>query len=227
MGVSVPTGAHPFQNSPGPAALGSGFWGVTSSLFAVRQTDPAVVFGGIGYSHQFDRSFLGIDFDPGESIFYQLGAGFSVNTELTFTTTFQGGYQFKLRANDIEIPNSAQEPLSLRFAMVMTHCKSYVIEPFVNFGSTPDESDADFGVIVTRTRQSELTAYRRVMQRNAESTTGCSMVPIHALLQYWPSSRYSSQGAATSLVRSKTTPNPRPVDRKKEADQTPSKHTPP
>lgn len=148
--VTAPTGASPFENSPGPAALGSGFWGMGANIFMVQQLDPAVLFGGFGYSHQFDRSYLGVDFDPGESAFYSMGAGFAVNSDVTFTTTFSGSFQSKLRANRRSIPNSAAESMSLRFALVLSGCKHRILEPFVNLGLTPDAPNVDFGFIVTR-----------------------------------------------------------------------------
>ena len=147
--VIAPTGAHPFEASPGPAALGSGFWGVGGSLFVIQQYDPAVVFGGVSYAHQFDRDYLGLTFDPGEIASWSLGAGFAVNSDVTFTSSFQGSYTAKLRANKRSIPNSAAEPMTLRFSLVLTGCKHRVIEPFVNVGLTPDAPDVDVGVVVT------------------------------------------------------------------------------
>ncbi|MCA9166643.1 MAG: hypothetical protein KDB23_03200 [Planctomycetales bacterium] len=150
MTLNVPIAADPFQSSPGPAALGSGFWGLSTNLSFIRQTDPAVLYGGLGHTHLFEDNYLGAQIDPGEVISYQLGAGFSVNTELTFTTTFQGAYQFKLRADSVSLPSSAQEPISMRFAMVWANCKHRIIEPFVTMGLTPDAPNVDFGVIITR-----------------------------------------------------------------------------
>lgn len=148
--VSAPTGAHPFENSPGSAALGSGFWGVGGNLFMVQQYDPAVVFGGLAYNHQFDAEYFGTTLDPGELVAWSLGAGLAVNSDVTFTTIFQGSYQAKLRSNRTSVPNSASEPMSLRFALVLSRCKHRILEPFVAVGLTPDAPNVDLGIVITR-----------------------------------------------------------------------------
>ena len=57
----APTGTDPFAvprdalGNPLRAATGAGFWGVTPTLTAILPTDPAVLFGTLGYTVNFGR----------------------------------------------------------------------------------------------------------------------------------------------------------------------------
>ncbi len=146
---SAPTGADPFDFSPGPAALGSGFWGVGANLLFVKTIDPAVMFGGFGYGHQFDRTWNGSKIDPGEIIVYNFGTGFSVNDQMTFVGVFEGAFQHQTKSDGIAISDSMSEPFSLRFSMVYSKNANYIFEPFVRFGLNDDAPQADFGVVIT------------------------------------------------------------------------------
>ena len=58
----APTGTDPFRvprdalGNPLRAATGAGFWGVTPTLTAILPTDPAVLFGTLGYTFNFGRN---------------------------------------------------------------------------------------------------------------------------------------------------------------------------
>jgi hypothetical protein len=58
----APTGTDPFAvprdelGNPLRAATGAGFWGVTPNITAVLPTDPAVLFGTLGYTYNFGRN---------------------------------------------------------------------------------------------------------------------------------------------------------------------------
>ena len=93
--VVSPTGTNPFTvpRDPGTgvalqSATGGGFWGVTPTLTALLPTDPAVLFGSIGYTHNFGRGFSGVQLasdvlvdrvNPGDAIQGSAGIGISLN----------------------------------------------------------------------------------------------------------------------------------------------------
>jgi hypothetical protein len=149
VSFSAPLGADPFELSPGPAALGSGFWQVSGSILAIKSYDPAVVFGGIGYIHQFDEDYLGGTFDPGEIITYQFGTAFAVNDSMTFNTVFLGQYQTETQFNNRSLPGSTSEPLQLRFSLICSKSQCLIVEPFAAIGFNDDAPEADIGVIIT------------------------------------------------------------------------------
>ena len=148
--VTAPTGPHPFKIAPVVASLGEGFWAASARVTAVRSFEPVVLFASVGYTHQFSRSFLGRDFEPGERIDYGFGLGFGVNDKITLSGSFLGAYQFDTYVSGARAPNTSSEPLSLRLAMTGNFLKNSIIEPFIRFGLTRDAPGVDAGVVFTR-----------------------------------------------------------------------------
>jgi hypothetical protein len=77
--VKLPTGQEPFgidfvevQGSEGnlqvprSLATGSGVWGASVGISALKTMDPMVVFGSINYFRNFERGFADIDENPGD-----------------------------------------------------------------------------------------------------------------------------------------------------------------
>lgn len=150
MNVTVPLAADPFELSPGAAALGNGFWGAAANLLWIKTIDPAVVFWGFGYEHLFSRNYLGFDVDPGEQFTYQFGTAFAINDTLSLTGSFFGAYRGPIKLDDRSLPLTHREPFRIRFSLVHTKNRCYIIEPFVFFGLNEDAPEADFGIIITR-----------------------------------------------------------------------------
>ncbi len=150
----APTGDDPFGlTSIGlsdASALGSGFWGAGASALVIKTYDPLVVFWGMGYLHRFDRSYLGVEFDPGHVATYQFGTGFAVNDRITLSTAFFGAFETTTKADGVSISNSSQEPFAIRLALTHVRNRCCIIEPFVTFGLNDDAPNADFGVLLTR-----------------------------------------------------------------------------
>lgn len=150
FGVSIPTGDNPFGVGANDPSLGTGFWGISANLNAVKSYDPVVLFGGVGYSHFFNQEFLGNDYQLGESFFYSFGMGMAINDDITLSTSLAGAYQFDTKVDGIRVPRTSSEPISLRLAITGTMFKCHVVEPFVRFGLTDDAAEANFGIIITR-----------------------------------------------------------------------------
>lgn len=131
-------------------ALGSGFFGVGWNLTAIRSYDPAVFFGSIGHSHLFERRMSGGRVQPGEFIDYSFGMSFAINDEVTLNGEVLGGFQFDTEFNGVEIPNSSNEPISLRLSVIRTINPTYFIEPSLQFGLTEDAGTVQLGVTFTR-----------------------------------------------------------------------------
>lgn len=131
-------------------ALGSGFFGIGWNLTAIRSYDPAVFFGSIGHSHLFERRMSGGQVQPGEFIDYSFGMSFAINDEVTLNGEVLGGFQFDTEFNGAEIPNSSNEPISLRLSIIRTVNPTYFIEPSLQFGLTDDAGTVQLGVTFTR-----------------------------------------------------------------------------
>lgn len=93
----VPTGSSPFEvprDEDGgqlEAATGAGFFAISPSLTAILPSDPAVLFGTLGYNHTFGRNVdttindLRIErVNPGGAISASFGLGVSLNQRTSF-----------------------------------------------------------------------------------------------------------------------------------------------
>ena len=105
--VVAPTGTSPFnvrRDSTGrafEAATGSGFWGISPSVTAILPTDPAVLFGTLGYTFNLARNVntqippVRIDrVDPGDSISASGGIGVSLNQRTSFNLGYAHTWAF-------------------------------------------------------------------------------------------------------------------------------------
>jgi hypothetical protein len=143
------------------AQLGEGFYALSASLLCIHTYDPVVIFYGGGYRHRFDDPSMGVDIDPGEQFFYQLGVGFAVNERITLSASFLGAYVTKIRVNDVLLDGSNQEPMRMRFSVTVLNpdrclpkwrglCKvKEIVEPFAEIGMTEDSPDGRFGIVWT------------------------------------------------------------------------------
>ncbi|QKR99479.1 hypothetical protein F9288_07360 [Sphingomonas sp. CL5.1] len=108
--VVAPTGTNPFtlpRTATGEekeAATGAGFWGVTPSITAILPTDPAVLFGTLGYTKNFGRSFntqigsVVIDrVNPGDGISFSGGIGISLNQRTSINLGYAHTWAFGTR----------------------------------------------------------------------------------------------------------------------------------
>lgn len=111
--VVVPTGTNPFTlpRNPGTgvalaSATGAGFYGVTPTITALLPTDPAVLFGTLGYTHNFARSFDGVQLAtdvlvdrvrPGDAIQASAGIGISLNPRVALSLGYAQSLAFGTR----------------------------------------------------------------------------------------------------------------------------------
>lgn len=124
--VVVPTGSNPFtvpRKNTGEelkSATGAGFWGVSPSFTAILPTDPAVLFGTIGYTRNFGRSFgapIGgviVDYvKPGDALAFSAGIGVSLNqrTSVNFGYAHSWAFGTKTITRLVAPANPANNPL--------------------------------------------------------------------------------------------------------------------
>ncbi len=150
----APTGGDPFGVlgviSPNAPSLGNGFWAISGNLLWVQtRYDPVVVYYGFGARYQFEREYLGIEFQPGTEFNYTLGTGFAVNERVTLSAQFFGSYIEELKANGERVEGTIQEPMNLRLAATLAKPCNRIVEPFVVFGLTDDAISANFGITWT------------------------------------------------------------------------------
>jgi len=142
---------------------GTGYKTAEGSLTVIKVTDPAVLFGNVGYVHSFGED-IGKTFNttridrvsPGSAINASTGMGFSINQETSFTLGYKHSYVFPTRQyatnmNDGSAVESRSDTLNVGALLVGT---SYRFSPVVslNFtteiGATRDAPDVMVGLRV-------------------------------------------------------------------------------
>lgn len=100
--VKSDTGTGPFDVERDNAgietelATGSGFWGVEPSVTVIYPSDPAVLFGNVGYLYNFQRDLdktIGASrigrVKPGDAVRMAFGVGFALNEDLSLSLGYQ------------------------------------------------------------------------------------------------------------------------------------------
>ncbi len=166
VSASAPTGPSAFAigGQSDLAALGRGYWTVGGGVNLVRSIDPVSIFGGTGYTYTFATDVgQGQRLDAGNSLFYSIGLGYSVNPTVSMNVAFAGSYGGELKLNGSTLPGSSTEPLSLKIAATFANVKKRTLlqsmankyttptlrEPYVRFGLTQFAGDVDFGIRIT------------------------------------------------------------------------------
>ena len=122
--------------------LGSGFWGIGGSVSLVKTIDPVVFFGSLGYSAAFEERGT----DPSDQVSYSMGAGYSMNDRVSFSTSLSGRLTGRTKVNGIDRPGTSMDAHSLQFNTTIQLTKRLFIEPFIDFGLTKDASDFAVGL---------------------------------------------------------------------------------
>lgn len=108
--LKIPTGRHPFGvelievagsqgnlSVPQTLSTGSGVWGTSLGVSALKTIDPMVVFGSLTYFHNFKRKFVDIDEAPsdqpgeaklGSAIQFGAGVAFALNEKSSLNLSY-------------------------------------------------------------------------------------------------------------------------------------------
>ena len=122
--------------------LGTGYWSVKGGVSLVKTIDPVVFFGSLGYAAAFEERGV----DPSDTISYSVGAGFSMNDRVSFSSSLSGSLAGRIDKNGEKTPGSSMDSHSLQFSTTIQLDKRLSVEPFVGFGLTEDASDYVVGV---------------------------------------------------------------------------------
>lgn len=158
LSASAPTGLaqlSSIQQVPG-VALGSGYWTLSGGLVFIRSIDPIAAFIGVNYVQTFETTLNNLDLEPGNIFSYRFGVGYAINSRVTISSSFNGGYISELQVGGRMIPGSSREPLTVRLAATIlskgpsltgpAKGRRRTTEPFIAMGITDAAPDASFGV---------------------------------------------------------------------------------
>jgi hypothetical protein len=142
------TGKDPFHVSTDASGYatelptGTGFWSIQPSLTAIMPSDPVVFFGSASYIYNFERSYHGTKWDPGNTIGFNLGMGFSMNENMSFSLGYGHSIIDKTRANGHVLSNSQTTTLgSLLFGASYKLSDRVNLNFSVEAGLTEDAPD--------------------------------------------------------------------------------------
>lgn len=154
--VKSDTGKSPFEvtyDEFGVAtglSTGSGFWAVQPGVNFLLPSDPAVIFGSIGYLYHIprniDRDIGGARIgrvDPGDAISGNLGFGFALNPRFSFSMGYRHSYIFPSTTEiggSVERSDRAQVG-SFTFGMSYRLSPRQSVNFGFEFGATADAPD--------------------------------------------------------------------------------------
>lgn len=139
--ATAPTGRSPYRTNVADFGFGNGHWALGAGVQVVRTYDPVVVFGGLEYTHYFSTDALGGSIEPGGTLSYNLGFGFALNDQLSFSTQFAGSIQAEGRSSASGVKLPSRENLVLRMAMTARLSPESYLEPAIAWGLTDDSPD--------------------------------------------------------------------------------------
>lgn len=171
--VKAPTGKDPFGiklvpsaksnslNVPEDLPTGNGVWSITPGISLVKTFDPAVLFGTLSYTHNFEDSFSDISSDqasktPGKVSIgdsFQIGAGvaFALNEKMSMSFSVsdlvQRRSKLKQDGGDWQsVVSSDANAGYFNVGMTVAATNNLTIVPNLSIGLTDDAPDFTFSL---------------------------------------------------------------------------------
>lgn len=171
--VKAPTGKDPFgiklrrtdDNSnlfvPDTLPTGNGVWSITPGISLVKTFDPAVLFGSLSYTHNFEESFDDISSDvnqknPGKVRIgdsFQIGAGvaFALNEKMSMSFSVSDLVQRKSKLKQDggdwqSVVSSDANAGYFNVGMTIAATDNLTIVPNLSIGMTDDAPDFSFSL---------------------------------------------------------------------------------
>ncbi|GAB3511360.1 transporter family protein [Pseudoxanthomonas daejeonensis] len=176
FGVTMPTGQEPYGIPwtvlerddddfirfavPDEQPTGNGAWQASIGVSAVKTSDPAILFGNIGYTYSFTTSFDDIDNNPdtvnpgdvrlGDSFYFGGGVAFAFNERTSFSMSLSNRLSARAQTRGEGTPwnkvigsdaNSAMFNLGVTYALN----PNATMVGLLGIGLTPDAPDFSLG----------------------------------------------------------------------------------
>ncbi|MCY1274716.1 hypothetical protein D9M68_205230 [compost metagenome] len=171
--VKAPTGKEPYgiklrevtNNSnifvPEDLPTGNGVWAVTPGISLVKTTDPAVLFGSLSYTYNFEDSFSDISAQQGVKLpgkvklgnwfQYGMGMAFALNEKMSMSMSYSQLLSQKSRIKQDggswdSISGSDANSATFNIGMTYAVDNNFTIVPNLAIGLTPDSPDFTFSL---------------------------------------------------------------------------------
>lgn len=140
--LTAPTGKKKYYDLTNdwksPLNNGQGHWGIATGLSFLRNTDPAILFGGFNINYSFDKRIDGYDIKPGWGVSSYFGIGFALNELLSLGSRLSHSYYSNFDVNGVEIQGSSSEAIDLSLSSSFRVSKKTIITPQVTFSLNDD-----------------------------------------------------------------------------------------
>jgi hypothetical protein len=140
---TAPTGED-FSEASVP--LGSGFHRLSSQLSAVKSIAPIAYWGNASYTHNFTRSFDGVEIDRSGTFGFEAGATLAVTPEISLTTSVDFAFEGKARRDGAKVPGSGFTVGTVELGTGILLSKDVFLIVSGAFGVTDDAPDVTLGV---------------------------------------------------------------------------------
>ncbi len=90
------------RTGEGPKAglsSGTGFYGLRGHMTMVKTSDPAVLFGGLGYTYNIPRNINDVRIDPGDTIELTLGTAYAISAQISLSLSFEERVTLKTKVS--------------------------------------------------------------------------------------------------------------------------------
>lgn len=140
---TAPTGED-FSDTPVP--LGSGFHRVAGRLSAVKSVDPVAFFGDISYTHNFTRSFDGVEIDRRGVFGVGAGATLAVTPDISASAGLSFAFEGAADRDGSKISGSGTTVGVVDLGLGIVLSKDVFLNFTGAFGITDDSPDVFLGV---------------------------------------------------------------------------------
>jgi len=140
LSVKAPTGKSPYNRTIG---LGTGHWAAKGSLIAAKASDPAVVFGSLSYTWNFQRNNIDNygDIKPGNTIGYSIGTAIALSYQTAINFSFDHSITQKTKRDDRYLTGSFINSASIKIGSNWAVNENLLLDFGVSFGVTDDAPD--------------------------------------------------------------------------------------
>jgi hypothetical protein len=139
VNVKSRTGKDPYGREIG---LGTGHWAYKGSLMAVKTADPAVLFGGIGYTQSIARDVDGSNnVKPGVIYNYNFGFAFALNYQFGLNFQFENSITESMKVDGERVPGSFTNAASFKCGASWSYSPQFSANVNVGIGLSDDSPD--------------------------------------------------------------------------------------
>lgn len=113
---------------------------------AVKSSDPAIIFSGLGYTWNIERDIsekdtVGNEYgtvDPGDTFNYNLGVAFALNYQLALSLQLEQAITTSMRMNHTPVPSSFTNVVNFKYGITWSISKDFSCDITATHGLTTD-----------------------------------------------------------------------------------------